>query len=47
MGMPGTISFTLTISGNSATGSGSSPRGNFTLKGDRTSGPPSSPEVAR
>lgn len=47
MGMPGTITFTLTISGNSATGSGTSPRGNFTLKGDRTSGPPSSPEVAR
>lgn len=45
LGMPGTIKFNLKISGNSASGSGSSPRGTFTIKGDRTSGPPAAPEV--
>ena len=47
LGMPGTVTFTLKITGNSASGSGTSPRGAFTLSGDRTSTPPSQPEVAR
>ncbi len=47
LGMPGQVKFTLKISGNSASGSGSSPRGNFTLTAERSSAPPSSPEVAQ
>lgn len=39
LGMPGTIEFTLTIDGESATGSGISPRGNFTISGERTRKP--------
>jgi hypothetical protein len=44
-GMPGTFSFTLELSGDSASGSGSSPRGSFTLDGSRSAkpaGPPAS-----
>lgn len=47
MGLPGTVKFNLKISGNSATGSGSSPRGNFTVSGDRTSSPSTPPQVIR
>ena len=43
--MPGTIKFNLKITGNSASGSGTSPAGNFTIKGERTSAPPAAPEV--
>lgn len=43
MGMPGDLSFTLSIKGDSASGPGMSPFGPFTIKGTRTSKP--SPEV--
>ncbi len=38
-GMPGTISFTLEIAGDTAEGSGMSPSGPFTLSGTRTATP--------
>ena len=41
-GMPGTISFTLDVEGDSGSGSGTSPAGPFTIKGTR-----SAPEVIR
>jgi hypothetical protein len=40
IGMPGTITFTLEIDGDQASGTGTSPRGNFTISGERTSKPP-------
>jgi hypothetical protein len=45
LGMPGTIKFNLKIAGNSASGSGTSPAGNFTVKAERSSAPPAAPEV--
>jgi hypothetical protein len=48
-GMPGTFSFSLEISGDSATGSGTSPHGSFTLDGSRSArpaGPPTSSGAA-
>lgn len=44
MGMPGMITFSMTVDGDSASGSGSAPPGPFTLKATRTS-KPDSPEV--
>ena len=45
LGMPGTISFVMSIDGDSCSGTGVAPQGAFTFKGDRVSGP--SPEVIR
>ncbi|MCG8460344.1 MAG: amidohydrolase family protein [Holophagales bacterium] len=39
LGMPGSISFAMKIEGDSASGSGVSPQGNFTFEGDRTGRP--------
>lgn len=47
LGMPGMVKLSLKISGNSTTGSGSSPRGTFTITGERTSAPPTPPQVIR
>ncbi len=41
LGMPGTISFTMNVDGDSATGSGQAPPGPFTLKATRTAKPDS------
>ncbi len=46
LGIPGDISFTLEIKGDSASGPGDSPMGPFTIKGRRVSGSPE-PEVQR
>ncbi|MEM8932398.1 MAG: amidohydrolase family protein, partial [Acidobacteriota bacterium] len=45
MGMPGMITFAMTIDGESASGSGTSPQGNFTFTGERTERP--DPEGSR
>ena len=42
-GAAGTFSFSLELSGDSASGSGSSPRGNFTLDATRSEKPPGPP----
>jgi imidazolonepropionase-like amidohydrolase len=47
LGMPGDLSFTLEIKGDSASGPGNSPAGPFTIKGRRVSGPSGEPEVRR
>ncbi len=39
LGMPGTISLTLEIDGDSAVGSGLAPAGPFTISGSRTATP--------
>ncbi len=46
LGMPGDLEFTLEIKGDTASGSGTSPMGPFTIKGTRVSGSPE-PEVQR
>ena len=46
LGMPGTISFSMKVDGDSAKGSGQAPPGPFTLRATRTS-KPDSPEVDR
>lgn len=43
IGMPGTITFNLTIEGDSCSGDGTSPQGPFEVSGTRTAGP--APEV--
>ncbi len=45
LGMPGTISFVMSIDGDTCSGTGVAPQGAFTFKGDRVSGP--KPEVIR
>lgn len=45
LGMPGTISFVMSIDGDACSGTGVAPQGSFTFKGDRVSGP--NPEVSR
>jgi imidazolonepropionase-like amidohydrolase len=44
LGMPGMITFSMTVDGDSASGTGTAPPGPFTLKATRTS-KPDSPEV--
>ena len=43
LGMPGTITFTLEISGERAEGNGTSPSGPFTISGSRTARPEVTP----
>lgn len=45
LGMPGSITFQMGVSGESASGSGTSPRGSFTFSGRRTEKPQAGPEV--
>lgn len=45
LGMAGTTTISMKIQGNSGSGSGTSPRGPFTLTGERTSAPPTPPQV--
>lgn len=44
MGMPGTITFQMSVSGETSSGSGTSPRGSFTFTGRRTEKPAAEPE---
>jgi hypothetical protein len=46
LGMPGDLEFTLEIKGDTASGSGISPMGPFTIKGNRVGGS-AEPEVQR
>lgn len=45
IGMPGTISFVMKVDGESASGSGTAPEGDFTFQGERTERP--DPEVVQ
>ena len=44
LGMPGSITFSMAVSGETSSGTGDSPQGSFTFKGKRTSKPEASPE---
>jgi len=46
LGMPGDLEFSLEIKGDTASGSGTSPMGPFTIKGNRVGGS-AEPEVQR
>ena len=44
-GQPGTLTFDMKIEGESTSGSGSAPQGEFTFTGNRTSKPDAEPEL--
>lgn len=47
MGMPGSISFAMKVDGDSCSGTGTAPQGDFTFTGDRTARPEGSDEPER